>query len=92
LGERDYAWLWDSNDARYTPRELIVPVPPDVVSVLVTLSDGRTVRAPVVRGAGIGFFALKVLAHPGIMLWGAYDAAGHRVSGGIGAPDTAPGL
>src|SRR5215472_1851138 len=58
-----------------------------VAYIELKLRDRKTARLPVIHAGGQGFWALSVLRHPGpVASWTAYDAAGHRIAGGTGAP------
>ena len=71
------------------PRYMVGYVSGRAASLRVGMSDGSTVQVAVVRIDGQGFYLLSVPASPKIVRWAAYDAAGHRLYGGSGAPDRA---
>jgi hypothetical protein len=54
--------------------------------VVLVMSDGTLRRVPLVRGAGLGFAIIRAPRKPSVLSWGVYDAGGHRLSGGAGAP------
>jgi hypothetical protein len=71
----------------HTPRWFVAAERPAVTQVRLRMSSGTTVRVPVVDVAGRRLWAFAVTAHPRIVRWAAYDAAGHRLYGGPGPPD-----
>lgn len=68
------------------PRWFLALSGPGVAWIRLLMSDGSSVRVPVVRLAGLGFYLVTVSDQPKIARWDAFDAAGRRLSGGIGSP------
>jgi hypothetical protein len=64
----------------------VAAVRPRVSYLVLSLTDGTTRRVPTVRIGGLRFYALVIIAGPRIARWSAYDASGHRLHGGQGAP------
>jgi hypothetical protein len=62
----------------------------DVAYFELAMSDGTTVRAPVVHLRGIGFYAIGPAKSPKVLSWTAYDAAGNNLGGGRGVPGGLP--
>lgn len=70
------------------PRWIVGTARPSVAYLLMALANGRSVKVPVAVFSGQGFYAMRIGRGPAIVRWGAYDAAGRRLYGGLGAPDT----
>ena len=69
------------------PRVVPISFRPDVFYLLLFLSDGKVSQVPVVRGAGIGVAAVRIVRSPKIVRWAVFDAAWTQVGGGSGTPD-----
>ncbi len=69
------------------PRWIVGTAGPSVAYLRVTLANGKSDKVPVAVFSGQGFYAMQIGPGPAIAGWGAYDAAGHRLYGGVGAPD-----
>jgi hypothetical protein len=69
------------------PRWDIGNTPQPVAYLLLKMSDGSTVRVPVVDFAGVRAFALAITRGQRMVRWGAYDSSGHEVVGGQGSID-----
>jgi hypothetical protein len=87
VGYRVTDWAQVYPNDSITPHSSVIAVRPDAAYLLLTLTNHRTMRVPVVKGSGVGFVAVKVLAHPSIARWALFNAAGDRLSGGNGPPD-----
>lgn len=61
-------------------------VQPRVNYLVLSMTDGSTQHVPTVRVGSLRFYAIVILARPRIAHWAAYDASGHRLDGGQGAP------
>jgi hypothetical protein len=59
---------------------------PRVSYLVLSMTDGSTRRVPVVRVGDERLYAIVTLRGPRIARWAAYDASGHRLYGGRGAP------
>jgi hypothetical protein len=70
------------------PRWIMGTAGPSVAYLRMTLASGRSVTVPVAVVSGQGFYAMQIGPGPVIVRWGAYDAAGHRLYGGVGPPDS----
>jgi hypothetical protein len=69
------------------PRWIVGTARPSVAYLLMELANGRSVKVPVAVFSGQGFYAMRIGPGPAITGWGAYNAAGRRLYGGIGPPD-----
>jgi hypothetical protein len=69
------------------PRWFIGTATPDVAYLKLVLAGGGTTRVRVSQVSGQKFYAMQVSKGEDIVEWGAFDAAGHRLYGGAGAPD-----
>lgn len=87
VGYRATGWGSEYPNEPQTPRSSVIAVPADAAYMLLTLTNHRIERVRVLHGAGVGFVAVRVLAHPWIAHWELYDAAGNPLSGGKGPPD-----
>jgi hypothetical protein len=79
---------WGSPPAE--PRWFIGTAESAVAFVRLTLAGGRTIKVPVAEVSGQKFYAMEVGKGQAIMNWGAFSAAGRRLYGGSGAPDSGP--
>jgi hypothetical protein len=68
------------------PWSFVAAVRPKVRYLVLSLTDGTTRRVPTVQVGGLRFYALVIIRGPRIARWSAYDASGHRLYGGQGAP------
>jgi len=68
------------------PRTVPMAFPWPARYVILVMSDGTLRRVQLVRRAGLGFAIVRAPRKPSVVSWGAYDAGGHRLSGGAGAP------
>lgn len=68
------------------PGDFIGRVAPDVASMRLSLAGGRTETVPAVTLAGRKYVGLAYPASAGITGWAVYDAAGHALASGSGAP------
>ncbi len=59
---------------------------PQAAYLLLDLAGGGRVRVPVIAVSGRSFYALRFSRGQSVASWAAYDAAGHRLYGGRGAP------
>lgn len=67
-------------------RWLIGTAGPSVAYLKLDLADGTTIQVPTVAVDGQLFYALAIVRGQVVVNWGAYDLAGHKLYGGIGAP------
>jgi hypothetical protein len=70
----------------YFPWWAIGVVRPHVSYLLLSMTDGSTRRVPVVRIGKVPYYVIVIFHRPLIARWAAYDASGHRLYGGQGAP------
>lgn len=59
---------------------------PGVSYLVFSMTDGSTRHVPVVRVGKVPYYVIVTLHGPAIAHWAAYDASGHRLYGGQGAP------
>jgi hypothetical protein len=57
-----------------------------VKSMLLTMSDGRSVSVPLIPVGGLSFYAVVVTPHPRILSWATFGAGGGEISAGSGNP------
>ncbi len=81
-------WVYEFPHAPSTPRSVVMAVRSSVAYMLLHLSNGKTMRVRVVKGAGIGFVAYRITDNPSVLSWGLYSSRGVRLSGGNGPPDS----
>lgn len=67
-------------------RWLIGTAEPSVAYLKLDVADGTTIQAPTVAVDGQLFYALAIVRGQVVVSWGAYDPAGHKLYGGVGAP------
>lgn len=67
-------------------RWLIGTAGPSVAYLKLDVADGTTIQAPTVAVDGQLFYALAIVRGQVVVSWGAYDPAGHKLYGGVGAP------
>lgn len=67
-------------------RWLIGTAGPSVAYLKLDLADGTTIQVPTVVVDGQLFYALAIVRSQVVVSWGAYDPAGHKLYGGVGAP------
>jgi hypothetical protein len=82
------SWVYEYPHAPSTPRSVVMAVRSNVSFMLLNLSNGKSRRVPVVKGAGIGFVAYRITDNPSVLSWGLYNSMGVRLSGGTGPPDS----
>lgn len=70
------------------PRWMVGTAGPSVAYLRMTLANGRLVKVRVAVFSGQGFYATQIGPGPAIVRWSAYDAAGRRLYGGLGPPDS----
>ena len=70
------------------PRWILGTARPAVAYLRLYLAGGRTARVRVTEVSGQKFYAMQIGPGPRIARWAAFDAAGHRLYGGRGAPDS----
>jgi len=70
------------------PRWIIGTARPDVAYIELTLVGGATTRVAVSDVSGQRFYAMQIGRGRTIIGWGAFNAAGRRLYGGRGAPDS----
>ncbi len=70
------------------PRWIVGTAKPDVAYLRLTLAGGTTTRVAVSDVSGQRFYAIEIGRGPSITGWGAFNAAGRRLYGGRGAPDS----
>jgi hypothetical protein len=68
------------------PRWIFGTAGPGVAYLRLTLTGGPRFRVPVPEVSGQPFYAMEIRPGPAIAGWNAFDAAGHRLDGGRGAP------
>jgi hypothetical protein len=76
------------SDSTAVPRVVLITFRPDVSYLVLFLSDGKASQVPLVRGAGIGVAAVRIVRSPTIVRWAVFDAAWTQVGGGSGPPDS----
>jgi hypothetical protein len=59
---------------------------PKVSYLVLSMTDGSTLHVPTVQVGGVRLYAIVIIHRPRIVHWAAYDASGHRLYGGQGAP------
>lgn len=69
------------------PRWIVGTAKPAVAYLRLTMAGGSTVRVAVTEVSGQKFYAMAISKSPVVVRWDAFDAAGHRLYGGRGAPD-----
>lgn len=74
--------IWPRGLARW----LIGTARPSVAYLKLDLADGTTIHAPTVAVDGQLFYAVAIVRSQIVVSWGAYDPAGHKLYGGVGAP------
>ena len=90
----DESWsfpLWDRPDGALgggggLPRTVEMAFPWPAAVIRLQMHDGSVRRVPLVEGAREGFAIIRAPRQPRIVRWDVYDRAGHRLSGGVGAP------
>ena len=90
-GTRQPGAIAGSGDPAKDPWWILVTVRPQVSYLLLLMTDGSTRRIPVVQVGNARFYAIVITNGPRIASWASYDASGHRLSGGQGAPGFAHG-
>lgn len=65
---------------------VVAAVRPRVSYLQLSMTDGTTRRLPTVQVASLRLCAIAIIDGPRIAHWAAYDASGHRLYGGQGAP------
>jgi len=85
LGQPTFGALGDSTQV---PRVVLISFRPDASYLVLFLSDGKVNQVPIVRGAGIGVAAVRIVRSPKIVRWAVFDAKWTQVGGGSGPPDS----
>ncbi len=71
------------------PWWIVAAARPRVSYLVLSMTDGTTRHVPTVQVGNIRLYAIVLLGRPRIARWAAYDASGHRLYGGQGAPSLA---
>ena len=69
------------------PRWIVGTAAPDVGYLRLALAGGRTTTIGVAEVGGQRFYAMEISHRAGIAGWAAFSTSGHRLYGGLGAPD-----
>ncbi len=70
------------------PRWFIGTAEPAVAFLRLTLAGGGSVKVAVADVSGQKFYAMEISNGRAVVSWSAFSAAGHRLYGGSGAPDS----
>lgn len=77
---------FEQRSALFAPWWLVAAVRPKVSYLVLSMTDGTTRHVPTVQVGSVRMYAIVITAGPRITHWAAYDASGHRLYGGRGAP------
>ena len=83
---RQAGGIMGSGGPAQLPWWIIAAAGPRVSYLALSMTDGTTRRVPTVQVGNVRLYAIVLLGGPRIGGWAAYDAAGHRLYGGRGAP------
>jgi hypothetical protein len=83
---RQAGLITGTGDPTVLPWWVVAAARPQVSYLTLSMTDGTTRRVPTVQVGSLRLYAIVITRGPLIARWAAYDASGHRLYGGQGAP------
>jgi hypothetical protein len=84
--QRKAGVIMGSGDTTTYPWWIIAAARARVSYLVLSMTDGTTRQVPTVQVGKVRLYTIVMISGPRIAHWAAYDASGHRLYGGRGAP------
>ncbi len=85
-GTRTAGPIMGTGDPSKDPWWVVAAARPQASYLLLSMTDGSTRRVSIVQVGQERLYAIAIIHGPRIASWAAYNASGHRIYGGRGAP------